>query len=178
MSIVIGSASHDYGNYFKVTVDGQEINIPGERGIGLVIVEKGTRRINFARMFDTHLDPNESSKLNSILYQTQPGNLLIMGVKDEGSRSLTLDLIQTLSSLGSKEIHQLGYRDSWIFVARKGKPQNAREIRESNQVVELTLTKHTPHLQHVKITSASLEHGNMCSVVINNNPKKCCRICF
>jgi len=168
MSIVVSSASMGYGNYFKVSVDGQEVNIEGERGIGFVIVEKGTRKITYARMFDTYLDPNESSKLNSILYQTKPGDLLILGVKDEGSRSLNLDLIQTLTSFGSKYINQLGYRDSWAFVVRKGKPQSAREIKESNQAVELTL-KRKKNLRHVVVTSSSFEHGNSFSLTINDN---------
>jgi len=137
----VSSASYEHGNYFKVTVDGQQISIPGERGIGIVIVEKGTRKINYTRMFDTYLDSNECNKLNSVLMQVRPGNLIILGVKDDGSRSLTLELTQTISALGSKLINQLGYRDSWAFAARKGKPQTAKEAKETSKAVELSLAR-------------------------------------
>jgi len=168
MSIAIKSGSYEYGNYFSVIVDGQQINIQGERGIGLVIVEKGTRRVTYSRMFDTYLDPNESAKLNSILYETPTGNLLILGVKDDGSRSLTLDVIQTLSSLGSKLINQLGFRDSWAFAVRKGKPETAKEVKESQRAVELMLKKKSK--LHLVATSCSWHYGNSFLLVINDNP--------
>jgi len=164
----VSSASCELGNHFKVILDGKEVKVEGERGIGLVVVEKGTRRVTFARMFDTYLDPNESSKLNSILFQVKPGNLIIMGIKDEGSRSLSVDLINTISMLGSKLIHQLGYRDSWAFVVRKGKPESAREVKDSHQAVELTLCR-KPHIRHILLSSASFDVGNSFTLAINDH---------
>jgi len=169
MSITVGSASGDHGNYFKVSVDGHPINAPGERGIGLVVVEKGTRKVLFSRIFDTHLDPNECVKLHSIIQDVKPGNFIVIGVKDEGSRSLSLDLIQSITLLGSKYIQSLTPLDSWAFIVRKGKPHSAQEAKDSNTAVELTLAK-KPHLHYVEITSAAFHHGNSFTVTINENP--------
>ena len=173
MTIEVSSASCEQGNYFRVTIDGKEVKMGGggERGIGLVIVEKGTRKVNFARMFDTSLDPNECAKLNTILLQAIPGNLIILGVKDDGSRSLTLDLIQTITSLGSKYINQLSYRDSWAFVARKGKPHSAREVKDDKSSVNLTLTR-KPRLRHLLLSSASFDVGNYFSLTINDQAQQ------
>jgi len=163
----VSSAGHDHGNYLHVEIDGQTIGVPGERGIGLVILEKGTRQMNFCQMFDTYLDPNECTKLNSILFNAKPGNILILGVKDDGSRSLNLDLIQTLTTLGSKQIQQLGFRDSWAFVVRKGKPNSAKEAKDSKNAVELSLKK-KPKLRHLLLSSSSYEVGNCFSLTIND----------
>jgi len=170
MTIEVSSGAHDHGNYFRVVMDGENINVPGERGIGLVIVEKGTRKIAMARMFDTELDPMESAKLNTILLDAKPGALMIVGVKGDGSRCLSLDLIQTLTLLGSKHIQDLGYQESWAFVVRKGKPHAAREMKNANQAVVLKINR-KPRLHHLIVSSASYQVGNAFSVTINDQPQ-------
>jgi len=140
--IRVHSGGYDHGNTLTITVDGHHIELNGNRGIGVVIVEKGTRHINHKKFYDTYQDASESTKLANLIHQVKQGNIIVMGIKDEGSHSLSDEAKSAIASLGSHEIHHLGYRDSWALIARKGKPGNATEVRAHHAV---DLERHPRH---------------------------------
>ena len=134
MKILVTSASHECGNKFTVALDGNVVEVPGERGIGLVVFEKETKKANFVKMFDTYADPSNCSKMCEALEQVKNGSIIVMGAKGEASRCLTPELKNCISILGSTEINRLGYRDSWAMMVKKGSPHTCQESRGNSEI--------------------------------------------
>ena len=132
--ISVTSAGHDCGNKFSVTWDGQPIEILGKRGIGLVVFEKDCKVPSVCRLFDTFLDPYNCVNLCKALEKVRDGSVIVMGVKDEGSRCLTPELIEIISKLGSCEFKRLGHRESWAMIVKKGQPNTVHETRKKDIV--------------------------------------------
>jgi len=115
-------------------------SLESQRGIAIVIVNKEGKVI-LNQIYDTYRTPAASDQLEAEIQShlsLSVGSILVLGVKDDGSHSLTPSLRRVITSLGSQQINNLGHRDSWCFICRIGKPKSARESRESNKPVTLT----------------------------------------
>jgi len=119
----VTSASMECGNKFTVNCEGNAIEVPGERGIGIVVIDKDSKKPSINKMFDTYTDPANCTQLLNTLEKVKDGSYVIMGVKEEASRCLTPNLKQCISIMGSTEINRLSYRDSWAMAVKKGSPQ-------------------------------------------------------
>ena len=133
-SFAVTSANHKHGDRFSVAVDGGLIDVPGERGVGLVVVDYHTRNVSYKHIFDTSQETAESDKLAKAIERIKDGDYVIMGIKGDGSRKLTNDAKFAISNLGSDEIYKLGFEDSWAMIVRKGESHLVREAREHNAV--------------------------------------------
>lgn len=60
--------------------------------------------------FDTYLSKNESRRLAQYVNLVEAGLILVMVVNDEGSNKLEDSAKKSLSRLGSRHIHRLGFR--------------------------------------------------------------------
>jgi len=130
----VTSASRGHGNQFSVCVDGDMIDVPGENGIGIVVIDYRTRGVSSKNMYDTSHELSESHHLVKAIDGIKDGNYVIMGVKGEGAKKLSNELIKAISSLGSEEIGKLEYGDSWAMITRKGCPTSTREARQHEAV--------------------------------------------
>jgi len=134
-SYAVTSASANSGDQFSVAVDGQMIDVPGDRGIGIVVIDYHTRNVAYKHMYDTSQEKEESDKLVKLLDRTKDGCYIIMGVKGDGARKLTKEAKNAISNvLGSNEIRKLEYQDSWALIARKGDIKSIREARQPQAV--------------------------------------------
>lgn len=95
--------------------------LEARRGIHVLVLNQFEGFVMSRRVFDTY-SPQQDDELALYLSQIQEGRLLVLAVQDEasfkmGRSSQARKLIER--SLGSRLIHQLGWRDMWALVAVK-----------------------------------------------------------
>ncbi|XP_078669731.1 uncharacterized protein LOC144910456 isoform X3 [Branchiostoma floridae x Branchiostoma belcheri] len=104
----------------KAKVDSLDSRLTTElgRGINVVIVEETSGQTEDSQRFDTYGDPEAGVKLRDFLRAVTPGRVVLIAVKDEGSK-YAVDAIEELQHLGSS-LEILGYRESWAVIGKKG----------------------------------------------------------
>ncbi|NWT02062.1 FAM3B protein, partial [Mionectes macconnelli] len=63
---------------------------------------------------------DHSGEMVSFLRNAPDGTLLLMATHDDGSTLLKNDAKKLVEELGSKEIMNIKFRSSWVFIAAKG----------------------------------------------------------
>ncbi|NXM57903.1 FAM3B protein, partial [Illadopsis cleaveri] len=63
---------------------------------------------------------DESKQMMDFIRNAPKGTLLLMATQDDGSTRLKNDAKKLVEELGSKEIKNLQFRSSWVFIAAKG----------------------------------------------------------
>ena len=132
-TFTVTSASSEYGNTFRVTSDGQTVDVSGERGIGLVVFEKDGKNPTTKKMFDCS-DSSDCSSFCSAMEKIKDGSYVIMGIKGDVSKNLTSDCKRCITNLGSTEISRLSNKDSWAMMIKKGSPHTLLEYRKQDVV--------------------------------------------
>ncbi|NXC60392.1 FAM3B protein, partial [Aleadryas rufinucha] len=72
---------------------------------------------------DEHCVPDStdhSGEMMDFIRNTPEGTLLLMATYDDGSTKLKNDVKNLVEELGSKEIKNIKFRSSWVFIAAKG----------------------------------------------------------
>ncbi|NXO83160.1 FAM3B protein, partial [Sitta europaea] len=87
-------------------------------GINIAIVDwKG----GVPRITSCVTDPTDhSGELMDFIRNAPEGTLLLMATHDDGSTRLKNDAKKLIEELGSKEIKNIKFRSSWVFIAAKG----------------------------------------------------------
>ncbi|KAM9088439.1 protein FAM3B isoform 2-T2 [Megaptera novaeangliae] len=89
------------------------------RGINIAIVNYVTGKVTATQYFDMYEGDNSGPMTNFI--QSAPSkSLLFMVTHDDGSSRLKEDAKRVIEALGSKEIRNMRFRSSWVFLAAKG----------------------------------------------------------
>ncbi|RPI02961.1 MAG: hypothetical protein EHM72_02795 [Calditrichaeota bacterium] len=128
--IQVVSAGLADGNYAHFAVNDQTV-FTGARGINLVAVNHEEGRVLHRRTFDTYAAAAESDSLAAFLTRLADNTIILAGVMDDGAANLTATGRAAFESLGSREISNLQYRDSWAFIGRKGTTTPLAEQRVS-----------------------------------------------
>uniref|UniRef100_A0A2K5RC49 FAM3 metabolism regulating signaling molecule B n=1 Tax=Cebus imitator TaxID=2715852 RepID=A0A2K5RC49_CEBIM len=89
------------------------------RGINIAIVNYVTGNVTATRCFDMYEGDN-SGPMTKFIQSAPPKSLLFMVTYDDGSTRLKDDAKNTIEALGSKEIRNMKFRSSWVFLAAKG----------------------------------------------------------
>lgn len=90
------------------------------RGIHVIVIDRTTGKIVECKVFDTWVDGRNSAALVKYLDNVPVGKVLCFAVLDEGSSHLEREARKVISSLGSKSVSSLGFREMWAFVTVKG----------------------------------------------------------
>ncbi|KAK2089982.1 Protein fam3b [Saguinus oedipus] len=69
---------------------------------------------------DLHRSTDNSGPMTEFIQSAPPKSLLFMVTYDDGSTRLKDDAKNTIEALGSKEIRNMKFRSSWVFLAAKG----------------------------------------------------------
>ena len=80
----------------------------GERGLHIAVVDRAEGTVTHARSFDTY---KSSVKANKFIKNKIPeGSIVCIACKDDCITSLSTEIRDWLTSLGSKEINNVEYR--------------------------------------------------------------------
>lgn len=115
------SAGYHDGQYARLLVGGVPALAQG-RGHNLAVVHPGNGQVVEAMSFDTYEAASESQKMADFIANVAEGMIVLAAIADEGSRSMTEEAYRALESLGSALCRQVGTRDSWSLIGRKGAP--------------------------------------------------------
>ncbi|NXG14501.1 FAM3B protein, partial [Grallaria varia] len=73
----------------------------------------------FVKYFQLHTSYH-SGEMMTFIRNAPEGTLLLMATHDDGSTLLKNDARKLIEELGSKEIMNIKFRSSWVFIAAKG----------------------------------------------------------
>jgi hypothetical protein len=90
------------------------------RGVNLVVLNQNSGSVEKSGHFDTYADAAQAEALVSFVDDIASGRIVLATVHDEGSRFLSENARTALESIGSAKIRDLGYRDMWAIVGKKG----------------------------------------------------------
>ncbi|XP_062982677.1 protein FAM3B isoform X2 [Elgaria multicarinata webbii] len=89
------------------------------RGINVAIVNYDTGKLIATKYFDLW-EGEYSGAMTDFVKKAPHRSLLLMVTHDDGSKRLKEDGKKAIAELGSKEIQNLRFRSSWVFLAAKG----------------------------------------------------------
>ncbi|MFQ5605416.1 MAG: C25 family cysteine peptidase [bacterium] len=105
---------------FVLLVRNNEIFSEVARGHLLVEFDDSDGRLITTRSFDTFKSPEQAEALAQYVNSIPAGHVVLSAIKDEGSANMTEHAYLALESIGSAFTRQVGFRDSWAIIGRKG----------------------------------------------------------
>lgn len=106
------------------------------RGINIAIVNYVTGEVIATQYFDMYEGDNSGS-MTKFIQDAPEKSLLFMATHDDGGSRLKQEARGAIEALGSKEIRNVKFRSSWVFLAAKGFELPAgtqrEKINHSNQ---------------------------------------------
>ncbi|MFQ5824755.1 MAG: C25 family cysteine peptidase [bacterium] len=113
------SAGFNDGNSAVLSLN-KEVFGQNLRGHNLAVFDESNGTLLFTASFDTWVDPANAEAMAEFINSLQEGQIVLAAIRDEGSWSMTESAYSALESLGSALTRQVGYRDSWAIIGRKG----------------------------------------------------------
>ena len=115
----VQSAGHDDGNRCYLIVNFKIVS-SGGRGQNVVALEPSGKIIAGPENFDTYADSSAADRMADFI-SAQPENaLFLIGIRDDGFFSMTEKGYRALESIGSLYCRNVGFRDSWAMIGKKG----------------------------------------------------------
>lgn len=154
VDVTVRSAGAQDGNVAQFLLNGENV-FAGARGINLVALQATTGRLLATRSFDTYAQAQQSDSLAAFINSLSTGTVVLAAVRDDGANQLKAPAIQALQSIGSQEIVNLSYRDSWACIGKIGASAPLAEQRlpagaggvELSSLITFTESDSTFHVQ-------------------------------
>ena len=110
-----------------------------DRGLHIVVVNRATGSVEMAQIFDTY---KYSYGFDDFIKDDIPeDHIIIAACKDDCVTNLSDDAKQWFADLGSKEIWNLKYRQSFAFIGKTGKQEvnekRAEHARDEASVCQI-----------------------------------------
>jgi len=122
-ALVVRSSAFSDGNWAEFWMNGALLYGTGTRG--LTVLELEDDLVKHAETFDTYLS---SSDLEGYLSSVTVGNLVLMGIVDEGSAQLSVAAKALIASCGAQKIEEVAFRSSYALIGRKGGSEALSEV--------------------------------------------------
>lgn len=118
--IFVDSAGCQSFGGVQLNVNGHGIGLPERRGIRIAAFKEHCSAVDIT-CYDTHQDSHKPSKdLAEKINSLPEGSIVVASVFDEASKHLYENAKKALESIGSAQIRNVGYRDAWAIIGRKG----------------------------------------------------------
>ncbi len=114
----VESAGFDDGNYVKISTDFETVDFTS-RGHNLLVIHPQTGAIE-TKSFDTFASTAQADEMANYINSLADSTVVLAGIADEGTVSMTENAYLALESLGSSLTRQVQSRDSWALVGWKG----------------------------------------------------------
>ncbi len=145
-TFVFGALSQGFldGNLSELSVNG--IVVEGNhRGHNLAVFDETTGELLATVHFDTHSDQNAAEEMAQFIIGLKPGRIVLVAIDDEGSDAMTENAHLALEAIGSSLTRQVGARDSWAIIGKKGAstgsvPEELVKAGEGGVAIEDTVT--------------------------------------
>ncbi|KAI7862721.1 glycosyl hydrolases family 15-domain-containing protein [Spinellus fusiger] len=120
-AILIRAQSGGYldGNFATVDINGMVLLGEG-RGVHVWRIDPEKLLLLEHLSFDTHISEEASEALSNCLESLQPDTIVIVACKDDMTEHITSSALFSLEALGSEKARDVQYRDSYIFIGKKG----------------------------------------------------------
>jgi subtilase family serine protease len=116
------SAGYADGNYGDIELNGVNL-IPSNIDTCHYVVVFDTNYVLVAkRRFNLYADPAQADSLANFLNSVSTGYYVVAVIIGEGSNNFSTSARNAYKTIGSKYVTQIGYRDSWAIIGRKGAP--------------------------------------------------------
>ena len=89
-------------------------------GMGIVVFDEKTLKMEYADSFTLFNDPTRMSQLVNYINSIPTGKIVALAVADDAANNITTDLKNAVKSLGSTKIDSLVFRGSWAMIGKKG----------------------------------------------------------
>ncbi|MDW7681230.1 MAG: interleukin-like EMT inducer domain-containing protein, partial [bacterium] len=116
------SAGFEDGNFCQIRVNNTNLINGGRRGHNIAVFDTSTGMADGVFFFDTHGSLENADSMATFISTIPEGKLVLVGVRDEGSYRMTEAAHQALESVGSALTRQVGFRDAYVLLGRKGAP--------------------------------------------------------
>ncbi len=124
----VESGGFDDGNLCQILVNNKMVEFTyydslvwyAGPGVYVVEVDKNTGKVLKAYKYNAWASPEHTSALVEFINSVPSGNYVLAGIKDTGPRYLVDDFRKAIKTIGSRYADQIGFRDSWAIIGRKG----------------------------------------------------------
>ena len=139
-NVSVRSAGYRKGVNAEIAVNGNPSLSSYHRGISVAVIEEINGIIEQSETFDIYANQSSSSALAKLIDEVPTGKLVVACIYDEGTNKLTSEAKKALEHIGSGLIHNVGYRDSWAIIGRKGSaPGSVPEVHDQDGCASLSL---------------------------------------
>jgi len=91
------------------------------RGYDVVVVDQLTGEVKARDIFDTYgKGTSEADRMAGFINSVAAGDYVIIAIGDDGGTNMTELAYQAIERVGAGEIRNVGFRDSWAIIGRKG----------------------------------------------------------
>jgi len=114
----VESGGYDDLNYAVLFVNSTPVSTSG-RGHNVAVCDPYGEFVEF-RHFDTHASAEDVAAMVDFLDSVPHGYFVLAGIRDSGAQQMTEEAYQALEQIGSQYCREVGFRDSWAIIGKKG----------------------------------------------------------
>ncbi|KAI9468947.1 MAG: glycosyl hydrolases family 15-domain-containing protein [Benjaminiella poitrasii] len=126
------SGGFNDGNFARVEINGSNL-AANTRGLHVFAIDRLEKIVLEHASFDTHISTDESVDLVRFIRSLASGLIVVVVSKDDFVEHLTKEAVEVLKSLGSQQIEQVQYRDSYVMIAENGGDRTVEAHKQANQ---------------------------------------------
>ncbi len=157
------SAGFDDGNFAQIEINSDNTIRGGNRGHNIAVFDTSTGVLVDTRWFDT-LDKTENSdSMAAYILRIDEDKIVMVAIRDEGSYRMTEAAYLAMESLGGALTRQVGFRDSYVLLGRKGAekgtvPELLVPAGQGNATLIDTLFTYHQDLKHLTFQDHFIEN--------------------